>query len=302
MGVSHLQVTAGTAARHALCAAIDHARHSITAEFYTLSDPGVVRALENAAERHVDVKVHVEARPYRFERRFSKNQAVRDRAIKSEAAQIRELEQRHVQVVLEDRRSLMHSKALVIDDAAAYIATCNPTRDGLSGQSDILMKDDIPQDVRAVKNHIEYRHHYNGRFVVGGIKARRDCVTGLLSSPHDVTIASEDLSDDAVVSALVARADHHHDRVLIGDRRSAFERYELARLRGARVEVRTLPFMHEKYIDDGERMYVGSANLTTNGLDEGHEIGIVAPAASAPRFSAALRAGFESSWASGIPA
>ena len=37
--------------------------------------------------------------------------------------------------------------------------------------------------------------------------------------------------------------------------------------------------MHEKYVDAGDRIYIGSANLTRNGLDEGCELGLVAAAA-----------------------
>jgi hypothetical protein len=61
-------------------------------------------------------------------------------------------------------------------------------------------------------------------------------------------------------------------------------------------------YMHEKYIDDGDAFYLGSANLTQNGLDEAHEVGIVAPVAAAVGGVASLRSSFEVNWAQSIPA
>jgi phosphatidylserine/phosphatidylglycerophosphate/cardiolipin synthase-like enzyme len=125
----------------------------------------------------------------------------------------------------------------------------------------------------------------------------------MFSSSHDLSIASEDRSEHDVVAHLVERqALGHHDRVLIGDRRTAAIMQALDWLRETGVDVRTLSsgYMHAKCVDDGDELYVGSANLTRNGLDEAHEIGVIAPATAMPSGAATLRAGFEANWAYGI--
>ena len=59
--------------------------------------------------------------------------------------------------------------------------------------------------------------------------------------------------------------------------------------------------MHEKYIDAGARLYVGSANLTRDGIDEAHEVGIIANAADFEDGAASLRSYFDSMWRSARP-
>ena len=78
----------------------------------------------------------------------------------------------------------------------------------------------------------------------------------------------------------------------------------MARLVGAGVDVRTpsAGYMHEKLVDDGERTYIGSANLTRNGIDESYEVGIVADAGDFIDGGAALRADFDRHWSQARPA
>jgi phosphatidylserine/phosphatidylglycerophosphate/cardiolipin synthase-like enzyme len=59
--------------------------------------------------------------------------------------------------------------------------------------------------------------------------------------------------------------------------------------------------MHEKFIDDGGHIYVGSANLTGNGLDVGYEIGVVARASDFAGDAALLRADFDAMWDAAMP-
>jgi phosphatidylserine/phosphatidylglycerophosphate/cardiolipin synthase-like enzyme len=133
----------------------------------------------------------------------------------------------------------------------------------------------------------------------------RSRIHHLMEATPDLRIATEGLSDGEVVDDLVARsAAGHHDRVLIeADCRVSHSQYQaLSQLRGAGVDVRTLPvgFMHEKYVDDGDEIYVGSANLTRNGLDEAREIGVVAPTAAFGAGADALRAGFDGMWSHAV--
>jgi len=70
------------------------------------------------------------------------------------------------------------------------------------------------------------------------------------------------------------------------------------RLIKAGVDVRSprAGYMHEKLVDDGEQVYVGSANLTRNGIDESYEVGVVADSSDFTDGGAALRADFDRRW------
>jgi cardiolipin synthase A/B len=307
--MDELQVAIGTAARAALCDAFEHARSSIDAEFFSISDPSVINSLNEAAMRGVHVRVHVEAHPHRYDHRIENKSSPRDR-VERDSPVARALQQKfsnQVDIVLEDHDGeLMHGKAAVVDDAAAYITTTNPTWRGFANPGDTVIRDAMPRDVRAVKDNIEHKASSDAAYVIGGPSPQlRERVTNMLSSAHDLSIASEDLSDRDIVARLVERqALGHHDRVLIGDRRTAAIMQALDWLRETGVDIRTLSsgYMHAKYVDDGDELYVGSANLTRNGLDEAHEIGVIAPATAMPSGAATIRAAFESNWAHSIPA
>jgi phosphatidylserine/phosphatidylglycerophosphate/cardiolipin synthase-like enzyme len=126
-----------------------------------------------------------------------------------------------------------------------------------------------------------------------------------LESPSDVRIATEGLSDEQIVGDLVARhAGGHHDRVLIeAERFTPAQTLAIRHLRDDGVEVRALDgvYMHEKFVDDGDEIYVGSANLTRNGIDEGREIGVVAPASEFGEAADTLVARFDTMWSSARP-
>jgi HKD family nuclease len=119
---------------------------------------------------------------------------------------------------------------------------------------------------------------------------------------RDERIAMEDLSDRQVVGALIERRLRgFHDEVLVKCERNATS--SLLRLHAAGVDVRALlnTHLHEKYVDAGDRIYIGSTNLTRNGLDESREIGLVANAADFGDGADALRADFDRMWRSAQP-
>ncbi|HKW44750.1 MAG TPA: phospholipase D family protein, partial [Candidatus Eremiobacteraceae bacterium] len=97
----------------------------------------------------------------------------------------------------------------------------------------------------------------------------------------------------------------HRDRVIVNAHgaMSRAQQRTVCRLSHAGVAVRApaRKYMHEKYVDDGDRIYLGSANLTRNGLDEGCEIGLVANAADFGAGAQELRANFDAMWRDASP-
>ncbi|MDQ6766786.1 MAG: phospholipase D-like domain-containing protein, partial [Candidatus Eremiobacteraeota bacterium] len=267
----------------------------------------IIAHLNAAAQRHVAVNVHVEGNPARFGRKPDTGERTHAATGSSAVESLRDKFVDGVQLVIEnDPNVLLHGKAVVVDAHAAFIATANPTECGFESAGQVLVVDERPRDVAAVASSIAGGPALSGDYVVAGPSpALRSRMDDLMHATADLHIATEDLSDREVVNALVVRnAQGHHDHVLIeADCRVSRSQYQaLSQLRSANVDVRTLPagYMHEKYVDAGDQIYVGSANLTRNGLDEAREIGLVAPTSAFGSGADVLRAGFDDMWSRAV--
>ncbi|HEV2878037.1 MAG TPA: phospholipase D-like domain-containing protein, partial [Candidatus Eremiobacteraceae bacterium] len=267
--MEQLQVAFGCAARDALCAALDAAHTRIDAEFYSVSDPAVIASLNAAAARNVEVNVHVEGNPARFGRAPDTGEKPDVVRTSSAIAKLRGEFVDGVHLVVEQHPdTLVHGKAAVVDRRVALISTANPTICGFESPGEVLVSDTSANDIAAVEASIAGTESIPGDYVVTGPATLiRSRINHLMGAQSDLRIATEDLSDAAVVNALVVRsAGGHHDQVLLeADCRVSRSQYQaLTQLRNASVDVRTLPsgYMHEKYIDAGDEIYVGSANLT----------------------------------------
>jgi phosphatidylserine/phosphatidylglycerophosphate/cardiolipin synthase-like enzyme len=272
--MTDLSVCFGAAARDVLCRSFDSATVSITGEFYDLKDPAVNAAIARARARHVVVDIRTEHRRHDF-----------------------------------DTHAVLHAKTAVIDSRTAILTTANVTRSGFEAPGEVCVVDESPADVLAFRSAIAGNpsNASDSRVIAGPSHEVRDSIESLLKARNDLRIASEDLSDERVVCVLIARRQAGHcDRVLVNAKgtMSAAQRRTLCRLSHAGVAVRAPRemYMHEKYVDDGDRIYVGSANLTRNGLDEGCEIGLVAQAADFGAGAELLRANFDSMWCAASPA
>ncbi|PZR62635.1 MAG: hypothetical protein DLM53_04255 [Candidatus Eremiobacter antarcticus] len=314
--MSDLRVTLGCAARDALCSAIHSARASVIAEFHVLGDRHVIASLNAAAARGVHVEVCVEGDVDRYDHPH-KSPVSSDSCAEKTAERLRKELSSAVHLVVEtDADVLMHAKAAVVDGDTAFIATANPSWSGLSSPGEVLVEDRAAADVQAIVHSFQrdkagetepQTSSAFGQVVAGPSPAVRANVERLLESEHDIRLASEDLSDPDIVERLkMRRLDGHHDRVLVdtfAKHMSPTETQALNCLRLSGVLLRSpaaVP-MHEKYLDDGDAIYVGSANLTRNGLEESREIGIVAPSTSFGEGAAALRADFDRTWALATP-
>ena len=284
--MSSLFVHIGSDARAALCEAFDRARASIDAEFYSIGDRDVVESLNDAAHRGVRVRITLEGDTHRYRG---------PRAVEPEDRIIRRGLDDSIDVVISRRPNpLVHGKAAVIDRKIAFVATANATQTGFASPGEVAIEDRDERDAAEVSRKID--------LAAGGDPVRsklRDELRVLFSSHHDLRIASEDLSDWRTVAWLVHRARAgRHDRVLIARPSSRCAAEAVERLVKAGVDVRAprAGYMHEKVVDDGERVYVGSANLTRNGIDESYEIGVVADSSDFIDGGAALRADFDRQW------
>ncbi|HYK52693.1 MAG TPA: phospholipase D-like domain-containing protein [Candidatus Eremiobacteraceae bacterium] len=286
--MSRLLVHIGSDARTALCEAFASATTSIDAEFYSIGDRDVVESLNDAAHRGVHVRITLEGDTHRY--RGPRSVEPEDRIIRGELDD-------SIDVVISRRpHPLVHGKAAVIDHSIAFVATANATQTGFASPGEVAIEDRDVNDADEIAREIDR--------AAGGEPLHpklRDELRTLFSSRRDLRIASEDLSDWWTVAWLVHRARAgRHDRVLIAKPSSRCASDMVGRLVKAGVEVRTpsASYMHEKFVDDGKRTYVGSANLTRNGIDESYEVGIVADSTDFIDGGTALRADFDRQWSS----
>lgn len=322
MDVGDLGVSVGAAARDTFCRELQSAQLSIEIELYRLDDPAVEDAIKKALLKtpSLQVSIYVEGNRHRY---GPKARSVAGLASASERANrsartiavrlMREFPRASIKVDGGDS-SLVHAKAAVIDGREALVASANLDRSGIESPGQICIADRLPADVQLVSAAIEGSgavHHgkdaadptHGDRIVAGPEPATRVRIEAMLDSRHDMRIAMEDLSDAEVVQKLIERNSArggHHDRIILGDdcRRSGWAARELDALWAANVAVRVVStgYFHEKYIDTGDSIFVGSHNLTQNGLDEAREIGILAPAGDFGSGGQALRDDFDRRW------
>ena len=299
--MADLHVTLGAASRTVLSEAIAGARCAIDAQFFSIGDEAIVDALNSAARRGVAVTLHVEGDRGRYQHRgphIPNTDHLRDAA-----SAYAKMFDRRIHIVVEgDADVLEHGKALVVDSERAFVATGNPNQHGFDDPGQVLVEDDEPADVTAIRDAIGGVAALSSRVVSGPSGQTRERVVRLLTAPRDERVASEDLSDPGIVVALIKRrATGMRDEILVNCEEVTTP--EIRYLAAAGVDVRTLPnaHLHEKFIDAGDRIYVGSANLTRNGLDEAREIGVIANASDFGCGAAALRADFDAMWSKAVP-
>jgi cardiolipin synthase A/B len=286
-----LSAIVGIRARDVLCRAIDGAHRSICAEVYSIDDPAVVEHLNRAARRGVDVRITLEGDVHRF-RAPGVREPTDDRLCAQFDAGVRV-------TISRSPHALVHAKAVVVDDSTALFSTANFTRSGFAADGDVLVVDRVGSDVSAVRAKID----------AAAIGARattptRSSLEALFASKTDLRIASEDLSDPRVVDFLEKRAHlGRHDRVLIGSAASVCARRELRALCAAGVDVRAPAhgYMHEKLVDAGDQVYIGSANLTYDGISRANEAGIIASPSEFDDGLRAVRDQFDAMWRSAQP-
>jgi len=295
-------VSLGVSARSALCNAFSRAEHSIDVQFHSLKDDAVIDSLNSAVHRGVDVCVHIEGDVGRYDHR--KGHMPQNGHVRASAQKLRNVLDSHVHWIVEaDPLVLEHGKAAVVDDSRAFIATANANEKGFTEPGEVLVEDDSPEDVEAIRRAIDGQPSQSARVVSGPDASGRHSIMSLLKSSHPIRVAVEDLSDPEVIQTLIERKQRGFDDEVLVKVEPRTNVAALGALAHEAVPVRMLPgaYLHDKYIDAGDRIYIGSANLTRNGLDEAREIGIVADVRDFDDGAASLRTEFDRMWSASTP-
>jgi cardiolipin synthase A/B len=263
-----------------ILSAIAGAKKSVWLEMYLLTDTNVIRALQDAAQRGIDVRVMLEHHPGGI----------------SPARTMSELKAAGARVEYADPEfALTHEKGMLIDGASAYIMTSNFSRSALGGYGggrdanrEYAILDTNQQDAQAVSAIFQADWNRqavrldDSNLVVSPVNARSDFTALINDARQTLFVEAEEMNDVGIEQALSA-AEHRGVRVRVvlpapgssvGESNSA----GINTLRQGGVAVRTDShlYMHAKIIVvDGREAFVGSENISRQSLDQNRELGII---------------------------
>lgn len=263
--------------------AIANAQKSIWLEMYILSDRNVIRALEEAANRGLDVRVMLEPHPIGAGSSPSKTlDLLAASGVKTQFTS--------------SSFSLTHEKCMILDGNTVYIMTSNFSRAALGGSSgssgsrnrEYGIIDAFAQDVTASEaifiadwNRSEVQFN-DSNLVVSPINSR-NAFTTLIGSAHStLMIEAEEMNDSEIEQDITNAAQHGVQVEVIlpavnsssGDSNSQ----GIATIKQSGVQVREDPhlYMHAKIIVVDNRVaFVGSENISSQSLDQNRELGIL---------------------------
>jgi phosphatidylserine/phosphatidylglycerophosphate/cardiolipin synthase-like enzyme len=263
--------------------AIAGAKKSVWLEIYLLSDRNVIRGLEEAANRGIDVRVMLEPHPFG--------------GGGSPARTMDELKAAGAKV--EDSNpsfALTHEKGMIVDGTTAFIMTSNFTRSALGGYSgssgstnrEYVIVDTNPADVQAVSAIFQAdwqrttAQFNDANLVVSPINSRNDFTRLIGSAHHTLLIEAEEMNDSGIEQALSDAARHgvHVQVILPAPRGSSggsnSQGIDTIKQGGVDVREDARLYMHAKIIIvDGQKAFVGSENISTQSLDQNRELGII---------------------------
>ena len=263
--------------------AIGSAQKSIWLEIYILSDRNVIRALEEAANRGLDVRVMLEPHPFGGGTSPSKTlDTLAASGIKTQFTN--------------PSFSLTHEKGMIIDNTTVYIMTSNFSRSALGGSSgssgyrnrEYGIIDTTQQDVLATeeifvadwnRSTVQFN---DPNLVVSPINSRNDFTTLINSARSTLLIEAEEMIDSDIEQAIANAAQHGVQVEVIlpvantssGD--SSSQGIAIIKQSGAQVREDPQLYMHAKIIVvDNKVAFVGSENISAPSLDQNRELGII---------------------------
>ncbi len=261
----------------ALVNALKAAKTSIHMTMYLLSSDAVIDALIAQKKAGLDVRVVL-------------NQNFPDDST-SNATVFTQLQNAGVGVAWAPTNfTYTHEKAVIIDGTSAWIMTMNLTYSSPTSNREYLALDTDADDIAETDAIFEADYANQtiaptGKLLVAPINARDGMLPVIASAAATLDVEAEEMSDQAIVAALVAA----HDRgvtvrvILSDDTPTSAQTSAVQSLQQDGIDVRMLsvPYVHAKtFIADGVLAYVGSENFTANSLDSNRELGLVIDAVS----------------------
>lgn len=260
--------------------AITDAKKSVWLEIYLLSNQDIINALEEDANRGIDVRVMLEQHPF-----GGGNVSPTTTVSKLKAAGVKAQ-------FTNPSFKLTHEKGMVIDNTTAYIMTSNFTNSALGASKstknrEYLIVDTNKEDVQSVAAIFQADWDRttpditNDNLVVSPVNSRNVFSTLIGSAKKTLQIEAEEMNDDALEEALIAAQQQGVEVQVIlpkqdSDSGSTPEGIASIKQGGVSVHEDSKLYMHAKIIIvDGKKAFVGSENISTQSLDKNRELGII---------------------------
>lgn len=280
-------------------ALIEQAAKSVRMTMYLVADPAIAQALIDAHRQRGVATTVVLDRAFHGQRA---NQATYD-ALRAGG----------VNVTWAPAGTIVHEKALVIDDKTAVVSTGNLDAHYYATARDAAVVTTVPAQVAAIAATIDadYAQAAAGQLsravdaagLVWSPAGRAVFVRAISGARRSVDITTEEFKDRAVAAAVSQAA-----------RRGVACRIVLNADAAATVAVRDVEhagcvvhtfaaktgglYVHEKaLVTDGVSVLIGSQNLSTMSLTENRELSLQVDDTDAPNVVAAVRAQFDADFA-----
>lgn len=280
--------------------AIEAAQTSVWVEVYLLTDNNVIHALEDAAQRGVEVRVLLELNPYGSGATSPQQtlQALQAAGVQAKGA--------------DPAYHYTHEKAIIIDGATLLIMTANLTKSALGGTSyadnrEYGVIDTAAPDVSEAASIFSADWQRttptltDPNLIVSPVNARARLQAFIAGAQATLLVEDEEMVDVPSEDALIAAA-RRGVRVEVilpaPSDSSASPDADVTRLLQGGVQVRyiAIVYMHAKMLlADGQLAFVGSENFSATSLDDNRELGIVI---ADPSALATLNQTFQQDWAS----
>jgi phosphatidylserine/phosphatidylglycerophosphate/cardiolipin synthase-like enzyme len=188
--------------------AITNAQKSIWLEIYILSDRNVIRALEEAANRGLDVRVMLEPHPLGTGSPSKTLDLLAASGVKTQ--------------LTNPSFSLTHEKSMIIDGNTVYIMTANFSRSALGGSSgssgnrnrEYGIITSLTQDVTSTEaifmadwNRSQVQFN-DSNLVISPVNARNAFISLIASAHSTLLIEAEEMNDSEIEQALSNAAQH----------------------------------------------------------------------------------------------
>lgn len=255
-----------------IIAAINKASRSIKVEVYLLSDKDIIKALEEARLRGIDVKVILEHHPFGGSTLNPKTKT--------------ELEKANIPVHWSAPEfALTHEKSIIIDERQLFVLGQNLTTSAFSKNREYDIIDDNPADVKEAVNIFTADWNNttftptDSHLIVSPINSRTGITTLLQKATREIDIEIEDINDRGIVNLLIEKSKSLKVRLVaptINQIKS--NKDSLVSLSKSGIQVHTLssPYIHAKLIlIDNSLAYTGSVNLSAQSMDHNRELGII---------------------------
>ncbi len=260
--------------------AIKGATDSIWVEVYLLTDNNVTHALEDAANRGVDVRVMLEPHPFGGAAAQPLIDALNAAGVKAEAS--------------DSAFRYTHEKMMLVDDDTLYVLTANLSRAALGGNGSTKNReygviDTDQKDIAEI--HTIFQDDWDrktppsstyaqAQIVLSPVNSRATLAALIASAKKTLHIEDEEMADDASEAAMIAAAKRgvEVDLILPKPDSGSGNDTDVTTLLNGGVHVRyiTSPYMHAKLVvADGALAFTGSENFSATSLDKNRELGIM---------------------------